>query len=104
MQKYQSKQNIKQIQDSQPRAKDKDAGDMSFEIEPNTSLKLTINFKSDFKSLPYVFTQMISPDNDFDLTSVVINKTNKNFVANIQNLSSQSIKGLLSWFAFTSAD
>ena len=102
MQKYQSRQNLKLIQDAQ--VKLKDFGEMAFEVDPNSSLKLTINYKLEFKILPFVFTQLVSPESDFDVSLSVSNKTNKNFVVNVQNISTQAQKGLISWLAFVNLD
>jgi hypothetical protein len=104
MQKYQSRQNLKLMQEAQPKQKEKDYGDLPFEVDPNSSVRLTINYKLEFKSLPFVFTQLVSPETDFDMTHSVSNKTNKNFVVNVQNVSNQPIKGLVSWFAFTNLE
>jgi hypothetical protein len=100
MQKYQSRQNLKLIQESQPKIKLNDFGEMGFEVEPNSSVKLTIAYKTDFKTLPMVFTQLVSPESDFDMTLSVSNKTNKDFIVNVQNISNQTQKGLVSWLAF----
>lgn len=102
IQKYRSKNNIKIENETKPQIVTQQKGEETFTIEANTSLKLVINFKSEFATVPILTTTLIlndSNNDEFDVSHTVIAKTNKSFIVAIQSVSQKTLSGTIQYIA-----
>lgn len=99
MQSYKSAKNI-EIDRRVARRQDKQRGEMSFELEPNSSGLITTPFVKTYADVPFIIiTPIVGDGHEFDITVAVTNITKKDFTINVQSVSEDVVKGAVQWYS-----
>jgi hypothetical protein len=101
MEAYRSKHNLELEAKRRPVVVEltKQMGECQFQIDANSSVRLTQSYPTPFIKVPLVFTSLTIDSADFPLYSSLTSKTDKGFICCIENISSAPITGILSWVA-----
>lgn len=102
MQAYKSTKNA-EYERKMARKLMKQVGEIPFELAPNTSGRITNKFVTEYqeKELPFIYlTPMVDTlGHEFEVSAALTSRTTKDFTINIQNLSTEAVKGTILWFS-----
>lgn len=99
MQEYKSRKNA-ELDRKLARQQEKQKGEVTFELVPNFSGRITTLFTKEYKILPFIaHTLLVDKDHAFDVQCALTQLTLKDFTIDIQNLSAENIKGTILWHA-----
>lgn len=97
MQQYKSEKNI-ETERQWAHRNDKQRGEITFELSPFFSGSITTVFTREYQEIPFVtHTLLLEKSRAFDVHCVLSGITKKDFTIEIENISSEAVKGTIMW-------